>query len=709
LKKTVKSIITLLTMVIIMSVLCVGVFTASAASNDPADSYVKQTAEYEDSTLGFWFEHSFKKVLTKDKTHSGMETYSVYMAKNEIENAQFVLLADSDKTGLSAALSGFTNEAGDTLDSEIFIELYHDCDSYGMVPDAIPPLSAYGAFDLTAGKSQAFLVKITSELDSVAGWYSSDLTILDGEGKAIKTTKIFVNVWDFALSEETACATSIGLVPSYLNASCEGDGLTVQERYKVYYDYLLENRVTSMHLPYELHEPGVVEYLDNPRVTSYQIQTNYAGSAVNTAAFPRLFMTLFSGENAKRYDKAYYFDGAINNTVLDPLEPHQLEALKADYDAILPTFEKYKPAQSETALRYICTYFADIDYTLDDGTVIDQIDYYDDFVNLLCSKPFAYTDPSELSIPGAKVMQDSKWDATYGTFKERMAEYKADGNKLWWFISWDVKEPYINYYMQTDGVAQRLLFWQQYDCGVEGFLYNFSNFWIGDCSDPYNYNITDGSHPDAHGASILVYPGTKFGLSTPVGSLRLEAMRDGIEDYQLFSMLDAHREGASVSIIDEMTTGVATYSTDDRAYYETRIALGNAVEAAENGECFHSYALSEELSTPAGCESDGENVYVCAYCSDSYTESVEALGHDFVDGYCSVCGAADKPAYTLGDINQDGSINGKDSNQLKQILSGGTVPTETEQKAADVRTDGTLNGMDANVLSQFLAGAIGGF
>ena len=42
-------------------------------------------------------------------------------------------------------------------------------------------------------------------------------------------------------------------------------------------------------------------------------------------------------------------------------------------------------------------------------------------------------------------------------------------------------------------------------------------------------------------------------------------------------------------------------------------------------------------------------------------------------------------------------------------LSGGTVPTELEQKAADVNGDGTVNGVDANVFAQFLAGAIGGF
>ena len=56
---------------------------AGNVSEDPADSYVKETAEHEDSTLSLWFEHSFKKVFTSDTAPSGMDTYSVYMAKNE--------------------------------------------------------------------------------------------------------------------------------------------------------------------------------------------------------------------------------------------------------------------------------------------------------------------------------------------------------------------------------------------------------------------------------------------------------------------------------------------------------------------------------------------------------------------------------------------------------------------------------------------------
>ncbi|MBE6588018.1 MAG: DUF4091 domain-containing protein [Ruminococcaceae bacterium] len=705
-----KKIIALILAVVTVLCSCLA-FGANAVSEDPSDSYVHIDAPNEDSGISLWFDYASEKISPDVTESTGMETFSVYMAKNEIENAQFVLAADGARDGMTAALSGFVNEAGDTLSAEIFIELYHDCDNYGMVPDAIPPLAAHGPFSLTAGKSQAFLVKITSDIDAVAGWYSSDLNILNADGNIVKTTKIFVYVWDFALSEETACATSIGLAQGYLNGVCASDGLDNATRYKYYYDYLLENRVNAMYLPYQLHEAGVIEYLDNPRVNSFQVQSDMSGIKIDYTQRARVLRQLFGKEEyAHRFDKMYYFAGALNDykNVLDPLRPDQLETLKTAYDNEMTPFINNQPSYSSKPINFLCTYFADIDYTLSDGTVIDQIDYYDDFVNLLCSKPFAYTDASELSTPGAKVMQDAKWDAVYGTFKERMAEYKADGNKVWWFLSWDVEAPYINYYMQTDGVAQRLLFWQQYDNGVEGFLYNFANFWIGDCADPYNNNVTNGSYPNAHGESILIYPGSAYGLTTPVGSLRLEAMRDGIEDYQLFSMLDAKREGASAAIIDKMTTGMVTYSTDDGAYYETRIALGNAVEAAEKGECAHDYVLAPE-STEATCTEDGVSVYICVYCSDEYTETVKAPGHSFEDGRCTVCGEADPdwsdtPDYTPGDVNGDGEVNAMDMNVAKRIIAGTVTPTAEQVLAGDLSGDGVFNGVDSNYLARLISG-----
>ena len=71
----------MLTCTALAALLALGVFSTGADS-DPQDSYVKQNAQYEDSDIDLWFEHSFKKIYTSDTVSSGMDTYSVYMAKN---------------------------------------------------------------------------------------------------------------------------------------------------------------------------------------------------------------------------------------------------------------------------------------------------------------------------------------------------------------------------------------------------------------------------------------------------------------------------------------------------------------------------------------------------------------------------------------------------------------------------------------------------
>ena len=111
----------------------------------------------------------------------------------------------------------------------------------------------------------------------------------------------------------------------------------------------------------------------------------------------------------------------------------------------------------------------------------------------------------------------------------------------------------------------------------------------------------------------------------------------------------------------------------------------------------------------------GETVYTVRNCKNevTYSNTNEDLDHNYVSGACTVCGAADpdytEPEFILGDVNGDGTINGKDTNLLKQIISGSSIPDEAQKLASDVNGDGNVNGVDANLISQFLAGNIGGF
>ena len=57
--------------------------------------------------------------------------------------------------------------------------------------------------------------------------------------------------------------------------------------------------------------------------------------------------------------------------------------------------------------------------------------------------------------------------------------------------------------------------------------------------------------------------------------------------------------------------------------------------------CTHSYS---ESVVDATCTTDGSKTYTCTSCGYSYSETIAATGHNYVDGACSNCGAADPNA-----------------------------------------------------------------
>ena len=55
--------------------------------------------------------------------------------------------------------------------------------------------------------------------------------------------------------------------------------------------------------------------------------------------------------------------------------------------------------------------------------------------------------------------------------------------------------------------------------------------------------------------------------------------------------------------------------------------------------CSHEYVVTSNI--PVTCTSNGQTTYSCSLCDDSYTETTRFLGHDFADGFCTVCGTTE--------------------------------------------------------------------
>jgi hypothetical protein len=100
--------------------------------------------------------------------------------------------------------------------------------------------------------------------------------------------------------------------------------------------------------------------------------------------------------------------------------------------------------------------------------------------------------------------------------------------------------------------------WFAYQTGADGLLYFNLDRWVAPTRsmsgyrDPYKdpLSLAGGSGADrvtGNGEGSLVYPGyyPALGLnvqgSPPVGSLRMEALRDGLEDYEYLKLLEQRR------------------------------------------------------------------------------------------------------------------------------------------------------------------------
>ena len=88
--------------------------------------------------------------------------------------------------------------------------------------------------------------------------------------------------------------------------------------------------------------------------------------------------------------------------------------------------------------------------------------------------------------------------------------------------------------------------------------------------------------------------------------------------------------------------------------------------------------------------------------SVSYSEG-NIYNADLDDVKFRVCdGHVNVVLYTPGDINGDGTINGKDVAVLRRYLAGWDV--EVNELAADVNGDGIVNGKDVALIRRYLAG-----
>ncbi len=102
-------------------------------------------------------------------------------------------------------------------------------------------------------------------------------------------------------------------------------------------------------------------------------------------------------------------------------------------------------------------------------------------------------------------------------------------------------------------------------------------------------------------------------------------------------------------------------------------------DCGEVREITHAY-VGEETTAPT-CQNTGVKTYTCSVCGDSYTEEIPVVPHNYVEGFCSVCGE-EEPNVTEYTITFDANKTQRtEFSTSKQVWRNGAL-TFTNNKGS---------------------------
>jgi len=481
-------------------------------------------------TVNAFIYSGYEKILSEEQHEGASKEIEVYAAKNESESVVASLFATSAEAGVEFKIGTLPED----VSAELFIEKTHLIEGEnwpdGLLPIRIEPV------DLDENELQNILIRFNVGKNAVAGDYEIPVVITNANGDVFETLTVDLHVWNFTYSDDYALDTAFGV-----------DG---RDNYKEYYDFLLDQKISAYDLPYNILSEEAEAYMADPRVTNFRVSAN-----------EDVYKKLKS--NSDWLSKAYVYP-------ID--EPSNKDAV----NELIALYNEIKSVAPE--IRVIAPFFKDFSY--DYPNKIDGFEAMFPYMDIYCAKLACFKN-SFIYNGGA---QTKGYEDIYGSLSDRLESYveKYDNREVWTYVCWEPGDPYMNLYVNELGIDHRIIFWQQYLVGSTGFLYWSSTHWQYVENDPWtNIATVPWLTDDVYGDGSLIYPGEKYGINGPCGSIRLEACRDGVEDFELITMFaNTLGKDKAMEFVNKVTTSVTEYSRDSENFNSVRIEMGNALEAA---------------------------------------------------------------------------------------------------------------------------------
>lgn len=488
-----------------------------------------------------WFAPSAIKVF-RNATPTATQSWDLAAAKNEVEACQLVLRSDVALTGVEVSASDFSRKGRSIKPALKKVEYVPVQDDKGFYPDPLPPLTP---LDLQPGQAQPVWISVRVPKDAAPGVYKSTITVKSAG--SVSKYPLSLKVWDFALPDTSSCTTAFGIYrPSiarlaglptapdagsiYARFGVDGESAAVKKLYAKYYEMLLDHRISAYCIPANLASQESDKYLNDPRMTSFMMP--YTD---DDASMKDVINHLIKGGWFK---KGYYYP------IDEPIS-------KDAYDALNGVVDRLRKLEPD--YRLVSPFYSNSDF----GDKLSPFDTMIGKLNIWCPTSSYY----------------DTWPASRST----MAARKNAGDSAWWYVACGPGAPYANFFVNMDAINHRILFWQQKKENIDGLLYWCTTYWEG-CKNPWDSIRTFG---EIYGDGSLLYPGSKIGSDEPVPSQRIEVIRDGIEDFDYFTLAN-QRIGpdAANQYISKAVKSMTEFEKDPIKLEQIRRQLGNDLEKA---------------------------------------------------------------------------------------------------------------------------------
>ena len=533
-----------------------------------------RSATADEGAVEIWSTYSTEKILQNEYERYEDVRFgaavTVEACKGEYESSQLILTAKQDIRDYTVSVSDLSDGAGNTFSAEnilVYHEKYIEITNLyegngavaGMYPDALLPIEKameYGENTIASGNNQGVYLTFNVPVGQEAGTYTGSLTVTyDGAEQSVPVT---LTVHDVTVSQTTHTQSKFNVTfAHYL-----GELNSTQDMLDSYISVMAEYRIS----------PGLIMFGND---------SNYSDESI--AAYARKAYELLQ-ENPKMSTFAVPTPTMTDSgTGLPTLNGSIFEKyLHAIIDVALESYDAHSQTGFDLMSYAICTVSIidepDLNNTLDRVPGVAN-----QFENAISgSKQYLRAQANEKGIPEefadeiegsledfplivsmttawapdedvADIITSCPLISLYDTAAQR--DVYAQQQQRWIYTCNQPTSPYPTYHIDDTLVSARSLSWMMSEYDITGNFY-----WAADLYQKYvgsgtylpidDYYGTAERYERANGDGYLLYPGAPYGMDEPLPSLRLEAIRDGAEEYELWYALHENYEKAGYDRTD---------------------------------------------------------------------------------------------------------------------------------------------------------------